>query len=38
MININMLTKSAVNKNSILSVNAINCQGTKNKNNIYNLL
>ncbi len=38
MININMVTKSAVNKNSILSVNTINCQGTKNKNNIQSVM
>lgn len=38
MININMATKSAINKNSIISVNAINCQETKNKNNIQSVM
>lgn len=38
MININMTTKSAMNKNSIMSVNTINCQGTKNKNDIQSIM
>lgn len=38
MININMNTKSAINQNTVLSINHINSQSVKNQNNIQSIM